>query len=127
MATAIILVALCASVFGVFYMFFTTRTRERMAMIEKGIETPKQLRSRQNNESRVKTVRQNGKFLLKIGTLFTGVGVGFILSVLFDNMVSYQVYPLLVIGIIFVTGGLGMVAGFLIGRRMDKRDERREQ
>ena len=36
MALGIIFTALFASAFGIMYMFYTTRNRERMAMIENG-------------------------------------------------------------------------------------------
>jgi len=39
MEPVIVFIALFATVFGVTYVFFTTRNKERLAMIEKGVDS----------------------------------------------------------------------------------------
>ena len=122
MPAAIVFIALIVSIFGVFYLFITTRNRERMAMIEKGVDPalfsaipePRSLKGRS---------RGSGvKFTLKSGMLFIGIGIGFVISVLFNGVIDRGIYPLLVIGIIFICGGSGLVAGFYMGRNLEKKE-----
>jgi len=124
MPVAFVFVALFASVFGVFYLFITTRNRERMAMIEKGVDlaffwganAPKAIKGRSNGSF--------VKFSLKSGMLLIGMGVGFVISVLFSEVIrSEDLFALLACGIVFICGGMGMVAGFYMGRNLDKKDE----
>lgn len=122
-----ILISMAACVFGIFYLFLTTRNRERMAMIEKGADPtlfsaarlPKNARSRGNGSGI--------KFTLKSGMLIIGIGIGFVISVLFSHLKHDEIYPLLVIGIVFICGGAGLVSGFYLGRNLDMKDRKAEE
>lgn len=121
MVPGLIFIAFFACVFGVFYLYITTRNRERMAMIEKGADPA--LFSTGRNPKPLKGGYGSGfKFSLKLGMLIIGIGVGFVISVLFNDFLDRDVYPLLVIGIIFVCGGAGLVSGFYMGRNLEKKD-----
>ena len=65
-----------ASLFGISYMFFTTRHRERMAMIDKGLD------HRQHRPV------QDQLRVLKNGLLAIGVGVGAIVGFLFQEAIA---------------------------------------
>ena len=54
-------------------MFFTTRNRERMTMIEKGMEVRKLPEAREKTAASPRPRQKNGKFLLKVGMLFVGI------------------------------------------------------
>jgi len=120
MATAVILVALCLSLFGVFYMFFTTRNRERMAIIEKEDGLKALFSPKPPRESRSQGRSAFSRFSLKTGFLLTGIGIGFVISVLLQKLIDPQVFELLVVGIVFITGGLGLIGGYLMGLKLDK-------
>jgi hypothetical protein len=62
------------------------------------------------------------KFTLKSGMFIIGIGVGFVISVLFNGMLEQEFYALLVVGIIFICGGAGLVSGFYMGRNLEKKD-----
>jgi hypothetical protein len=124
MALAIVFLALIVSVFGVFYLLFTTRNRERMAMIEKGVEPALFSSVREPKALKGRSAGSGLKFSLKSGMFIIGVGVGFVISVLFSGMIDRDFYPLLVIGIIFICGGAGLVAGFYMGRNLEKKDSK---
>lgn len=62
------------------------------------------------------------KFTLKLGMFLIGIGVGFVLSVLFRGLVEENNFPFLVMGTIFIFGGAGLVAGFYMGRQLEKND-----
>lgn len=102
-----------AMVFGIFYMFFTTRNKERLALIEKGADaslfnTGKEPSQVGNSLSRIFSV-------LKFGLFFIGIGLG-ILAGYFISMAGMgegAAYP----SMIFLFGGLGLIVYYLITRK----------
>ncbi len=124
MEAAFVFVVFFLSLFGVFYMYITTRNRERMAMIEKGVDPTLFATLRQPRSQRGGGAGTRMKFTLKAGMFAIGLGIGFVVSVLFDGMLDHRVFPLLVLGIIFICGGAGLVTGFYMGRNLDKKDDK---
>lgn len=101
-----------ASIFGVFYVFLSTRNKERLALIEKGADASL-------FESK-KTHRSN--LTLKFGMLAVGIGVGILIASLLE---SYTVldeevaYP----SMIFLFGGIFLIGNALIEKK-DKIEEK---
>ncbi len=122
MGLTIVFIVFFLSIFGVFYLHITTRNRERMAMIEKGVDPALFSSARMPKAVRGGSISSGVKFTLKTGMLFIGVGIGTVISVFFSGTLPHDIYPLLVFGIIFVCGGAGLVAGFYMGRNLDKKD-----
>lgn len=122
MEAAIVFVVFFLSVFGVFYLYITTRNRERMAMIEKGVDPALFSSIRQPRSLKSGGAGSGMKFTLKIGMFIIGIGIGFVISVLFHDTLEHDIFPLLVMGIIFICGGSGLVAGFYMGRNLDKKE-----
>lgn len=122
MVPAVILISISACIFGIFYLFLTTRNRERMAMIEKGADPALFSAIREPRTYNKRSQGSGVKFTLKSGMFIIGIGIGFVISVLFDGMVDRQIFPLLVMGIIFICGGSGLVAGFYMGRNLEKKE-----
>ena len=105
-------IAFFAMIFGIVYLFFTTRNRERMALIEKGADA-----SLFNTGKTHLSWFNWGKFALKTGMLLIGIGLGIIAGALFE---SADVFPSAVTGyfsMIFIFGGLALVLFYLIDRR----------
>ena len=104
-ATEVIVpVALFAMIFGIVYLSVTARHRQRMAMIDKGMD-PRTL------DDDIRT--------LKWGLLLGGVGVGLLLGhvlVLF-GFVQDPENPLPYFIMTFIGGGSGLVAHHLIVRK----------
>lgn len=132
MAVAIIFVALFATVFGMFYLYINARNRERLGLIDKGADPALFASSKEPVARRQRTGSSSVKFTLKSGMLIIGTGVGFILSfIMYQGMVNTtgnhdyleNWIPLLVIGTVFFCGGLGLVAGFYMGRAIDRKDK----
>lgn len=95
-----------ASIFGVFYVFFTTRNKERLALIEKGADA-----SLFATKSNHKT-----NFTLKFGMLAVGIGVGILVASILDNYTVLDeevAYP----SMIFLFGGLFLVANAMIEKK----------
>lgn len=111
METLIAFIALFATVFGILYMFFTTRNKERMALIEKGADA-----SLFNTGKDKESIFNWSKFTLKVGMLFMGIAVGIIVGAVLSNagvLDENANYP----AMIFFFGGLSLVLFYLIDRK----------
>ncbi len=92
-----------ALVFAMFYVFFSTRNKERMAMIERGVDP-----------SIFKTSMPNTQFLsLKLGLLCIGVALGVFFGNILHSYAGMEEGPAFV-SMIFLFGGIGLVVGYAI-------------
>jgi len=124
MEVALTFIAFFASVFGIFYFYFATRNRERLSLIEKGANSSLFFAGKEK-EARSRT--SSLRFSLKAGSLIIGTGIGFIISYIlylanYQSQINDDMFALLVVGIVFVCGGLGLVTGYYLGRKLDKAD-----
>lgn len=92
-----------SAIFGVFYVYFNTRNKERMALIEKGADA-----SLFTTKSRSYTNQT-----LKFGMLALGIGAGILLGSL---VATYTVLPepVAYFSMIFLFGGLGLILNYLV-------------
>lgn len=103
-----------AMMFGTAYLFFTTRNRERMAMIEKGVDSS--LFNRHRRKTSLLTI-----ILLNAGIAAVCIGLGiFIAEILHVNLGVHEdaAYP----GTIFSMLGIGLYLGFTLTRKLDNED-----
>ncbi|GAB4026967.1 DUF6249 domain-containing protein [Spirosoma gilvum] len=97
-----------ASVFGIVYVFLMTRSRERMAMIERGVDAS--IFSGNNSISPT----------LKFGMLFVGIAIGMIIgNVLYEYYGVGRITSFL--SMVFLFGGLSLILNFLIEQRLAKK------
>ncbi len=101
-----------AMIFGIIYL----RTRENMAMIEKGMN-PKQYANRPAPFRSLKT-----------GLLFMGAGLGLLIAYFLDyNMTSdrFDHNEAIYFSLIAIGGGLGLIASYAIEKKewMNRRDQ----
>ena len=111
MEALIAFVAFFAMVFGIMYMFYTTRNKERMALIEKGADA-----SLFNTGKDAKSFINWNKFTLKLGMLAMGIAVGIILAAFWSQTSAIDedaLYP----SLIFFFGGLSLVLFYIIDRK----------
>jgi hypothetical protein len=102
------------SIFGVFYLYLSTRNTERLALIEKGADASIFMKKHAKNAAPFWKV-----FVLNLSVLLMGIGIGiFIASVLHYSLgVDEDVaYP----GTIFLMAGIGLFAGFNLTKQLDK-------
>lgn len=106
----VIPVSFFAFIFAILYVFYTTRNKERMAMIEKGTDP-----------LAFKLTAQVPKFLtLKFGLFFMGIAVGVLLgNILADasNLEEGTAY----VSMIFLFGGLSLIAGYFAQSKIEKK------
>jgi ABC-type Fe3+-siderophore transport system permease subunit len=112
MAPLIAFIGLFATIFGIMYVFYTTRNRERMALIEKGADASLFNTGREGQKSSFSWA----KFTLKAGMLFMGIALGIIAGAIMSNaniLDEDANYP----AMIFFFGGLSLVLFYIIDRK----------
>jgi hypothetical protein len=109
METALVFIALFAAIFGIMYLYYSTRHKERLALIEKGADA-----SLFNTGKERSGISFNwSRFTLKIGMFLMGIGFGVIAGAivsslrLLDNGPDY-------VSMIFLFGGLSLVLYYAI-------------
>ena len=90
-----------AMIFGIVYL----KTRENMAMIEKGMN-PKQYANRPAPFRSLKT-----------GLLFLGAGLGMFIAYLIDHNMSGEDHEAVYFALIAIGGGLGLIGSYAIEKK----------
>ncbi|MHC0439695.1 MULTISPECIES: DUF6249 domain-containing protein [Flavobacterium] len=105
--------SLFAMIFGIVYLFYSTRNRERLALIEKGADASIFLKGKTNGVPAWKIFILNSAFLL------IGIGLGFFIALLlstYTDMNSDVIYPATII----TMSGVGLLVGFHRAKDLDK-------
>lgn len=97
-----------AAIFGIIYIHYLTRHREKMAILDRGMDISEFFN------------KKNGKWLaLKYGLLSIGISIGILMGNIlftkygFGNIVSY-------LSMTFLFGGISLIANFLIEKKYKK-------
>jgi hypothetical protein len=112
MEVALVFIAFFAGIFGIMYVFYTTRHKERLALIEKGADASLFNTGKEKSKSSFSW----NKFTLKIGMLSMGIAVGVIVAAILSSggvLEPGANYP----AMIFFFGGLSLVLFYLIDRK----------
>ena len=94
--------------FAILYVYWTTRTRERLALIEKG------------TDASVFKTTPSKYALLKWGIFLIGLAVGVITGYFLSNAVNEVVAYF---SMIFFFGGLSLIVAHLILQKLSKKEE----
>ena len=106
-------ISLFLMIFGIVYLIYSTRNRERLALIEKGVDASIFLEGRNNKVPSWKI------FVLNFAFLLIGIGLGFFIALFlstYTQMNSDIVYPATII----TMSGVGLLAGFYKAKDLDK-------
>lgn len=109
----IIIPVIFGAIFGVFYLYFSTRNKERLALIDKGADASIFVKGNTHTAPIWKVL------VLNLALILMGVGIGiFIASILHYNMGVEEgvAYP----GTIFLMAGIGLFVGFNMTKNLDK-------
>lgn len=113
-----VILAICLTVFGIIYTFFTYRNKERMALIESGLDIA-YFR---------KTVQRQNIILLSFGLIFIGFSIGVFSGFFFEkyllenyNPKDYRNYPQAYISMVTFFMGLAMLVSFFLNKRLRKK------
>lgn len=106
-------ISLFLMIFGIVYLIYSTRNRERLALIEKGIDASIFTQGKNNSIPIWKV------FILNFAFLLIGSGIGIFLALLITTYTSLQdgaVYP----STIFTMAGIGLLVGFNQSKNLNK-------
>ncbi len=103
------------AIFGVFYLYFSTRNKERLALIEKGADASIFFSAKNRRSAPFWKI-----LILNVSLLLISIGIGvFIASILTQVGVDEDTaYP----GTIFLMAGLGLFAGFNMTKKLEKEE-----
>ena len=104
-------IATFAAIFGIIFVVVSARNRERMAMIEKGVD-PKDFMSK--NKPSVYSI-------LKWALLLVGIGLGLFLGSLLETYTELSAESAYFACALFF-GGLGLAVAFIITKKADKKE-----
>jgi hypothetical protein len=108
----IIVPILFGVIFAIAYLYFSTRNKERLALIEKGADASIFVRGKQNTAPIWKVL------ILNMALLLIGIGIGIFLAAILHYNLGVEedvAYP----GTIFLMAGLGLFAGFTLTKKLD--------
>ncbi len=111
---ALIVFIVFGSIFAVAYLYFSTRNKERLALIEKGADASIFVKGKREHAAPIWKV-----LILNLALVAMGVGLGIFLASLLDNystLDSDAIYP----AIIFFMAGVGLFIGFNMTKNLDK-------
>ncbi|MEO6348139.1 MAG: DUF6249 domain-containing protein [Aquaticitalea sp.] len=109
----IIIPIIFGAIFGVFYLYFSTRNKERLALIEKGADASIFVRGRTHTAPIWKV------FILNLALLSMGVGFGIFIASILESLTTLEEGPLYT-GTIFLMAGIGLFIGFNMTKNLDK-------
>jgi len=115
MGGEVIIVALIfGAIFGVFYLYFSTRNKERLALIEKGADASIFVSA--GRKSRIPLWKI---FIPTLALVLIGVGIAIFISAALVYGLGMEediAYP----ATIFTMAGVGLFAGFALTKKMDR-------
>jgi hypothetical protein len=114
-AEVIIFIALFSVVFGIAYLYFSTRNQERLALIEKGMDASIFLKGRERAQPFWKVL------ILNLALLLMGIGAGVMLGGTLAQVAGVE-WDIAMPGSIFLLAGTGLLIGFFITRKMERED-----
>lgn len=93
-------------IFGIFYLHYSTRNKERLALIEKGADASIFARGKQHAAPIWKVL------ILNVAFLFMGIGLGVLIASILEAYTTLEedaLYP----AVIFIMAGVGLYTGFM--------------
>jgi hypothetical protein len=102
-----------AAVFGIVYLYLSTRNRERLALIEKGVDASIFMPGVKTGPSFYKVI------LLNLALLLMGIGIGAFIALLLSTYTTLNengVYP----ATIFTMAGASLFIGFNMTKKIEE-------
>ncbi|WP_103070759.1 DUF6249 domain-containing protein [Aquimarina sediminis] len=113
-AEIIIIPAIFGCIFGIFYLFISSRNKERMALIEKGADASIFYSSKEKRVTPIWKI-----VFLNFSLLLMGIGTGIFIAGILHYTLGVEdsiAFP----GTIFLMAGIGLFTGFNMTKNLDK-------
>lgn len=107
----VVVPAFLATVFSIFYMFFTTRHKERMMLIERGVDASIFIER-----------KRSGPRALKIALLMAGLGMGLLLGSILSALTPID-EEVIHMAMMLLCGGAGLTLYYVIEHRFFSRND----
>ena len=104
-------ISIFAATFGIIFVIVTARNRERMAMIDKGV----------NPQDFMNKSKPSVYSLLKWALLLVGLGFGLFIGSLLETYTAIPKEPAYFAAALFF-GGLGLFAAFIISKKASDKE-----
>ena len=112
-----LIIAICLTIFGIVYTYITYRNKERLVLLESGLDI----------DFFKKNLQRQNIFLLSFGMVFIGFSIGVFLGFFFEkylllhfNPNEYRNYPQAYLFTIALFMGIAMLITFFINRKIKK-------
>lgn len=113
-------ISLFLAIFGIVYLYLSTRNRERLALIEKGVDASVFMRGKTDGPAFYKVV------LLNMALLLMGIGAGVFLALILATYTSLDqdaLYP----AVIFLSAGASLFIGYNMTKKWSNKPKRNHQ
>jgi len=107
----LIVLVIFAAIFGTIFVIAAARNRERMAMIEKGV----------NPKDFMTDKKPNSYGILKWALLLAGLGFGLFIGSMLETYTHIQEEPAYFASALFF-GGLGLYLSFVIAKKAEEKE-----
>jgi hypothetical protein len=111
---AVILAIIFGTIFGVFYLFYSTRNKERMALIEKGADASIFMLGERRKSAPFAKV-----FILNVALLLMGIGLGIFIGEVVSTGFGLNEEVAFPASILLTAGG-ALLVGFNMTKKLDK-------
>lgn len=100
-------------IFAICYLYFSTRNRERLALIEKGVDANIFFRAKSEHDLPTWKI-----VVINFAVLLISIGLGMFIGSFMESILGVDeeiAYP----GTIFIMAGLGLIVGFSIIKKLE--------
>lgn len=115
MEVAFVFVSLFIIIFGIFYLHYSTRNKERLALIEKGADASIFFSAKAAQKKSPVPIWKI--LILNIAVLLIGIGIGVFMGALLETY-SVIEHDIAYTGSIFLMAGLGLFTGFTLSKKL---------
>jgi len=119
MEVAFVFVSLFIIVFGIFYLHYSTRNKERLALIEKGADASIFFSAKAAQKKSSVPIWKI--LILNIAVLLMGIGVGVFIGSILDTYTLIE-EGVAYTGSIFLMAGLGLFVGFTLSKKLVEKE-----
>ena len=115
MEVAIVFISLFIVIFGICYLYFNTRHKERLALIEKDKDVSVFYSKKEKSASPVWRI-----VTLNLSLVSIGIGLGILLGIILSSTLQLQ-EEVAISSSIFLMSGIGLLTGFFITRKIENK------